>query len=79
MKNLTVSIDEQVIKNARIRALHEDTSVNSVVASFLRTYANIEEERQSPVQAILQHADSVSASSGPGGRSWRREDIYDRR
>jgi predicted HicB family RNase H-like nuclease len=35
MARLTVTIDEQLLKRARIRAIEQGTSVNRVVSEFL--------------------------------------------
>ena len=37
--NLTVVVDEDTLKRARIRAIQENTSVNAVVREFLAAYA----------------------------------------
>ena len=39
MANLTVTIDEEVLRRARIRALQLGTSVNAVVRDYLASYA----------------------------------------
>ena len=75
--NLTLSIDDELLRTARIRALEQGTSVNAVVREYLSNYAG----RRTPahaVQAFLELADEVQASSGPAGRNWTREELYDR-
>lgn len=39
MANLTISLDESIIRKARIRAIHEGTSVSAKVREFLAQYA----------------------------------------
>jgi plasmid stability protein len=39
MANLTISLDETIIRKARIRAIHEGTSVSAKVREFLARYA----------------------------------------
>ncbi|MBK7549683.1 MAG: hypothetical protein IPI20_18560 [Rhodoferax sp.] len=39
MANLTISLDEAVIRKARIRAIQEGTSVSAKVREFLTRYA----------------------------------------
>ncbi len=41
MSNLTVSVDEELIKRARVRAIQEGTSVSAKVREFLAQYANV--------------------------------------
>lgn len=76
MANLTLTIDEDVLRRARIRALEHGTSVNAVVREFLEGYAGSERERQA-LRAFGELADRTQASSGPGGRSWTRDELYD--
>lgn len=76
MANLTISIDERVLRRARIRALEQGTSVNALVAEYLSSYADIDDARAA-VAGFLERTKHTHASSGPGGRTWRREDLYD--
>jgi hypothetical protein len=76
MANLTVTIDEHVLKRARIRALEQGTSVNSLVADYLTRYADLD-DAQMAMRQFLERARRSGASSGPEGRTWRREDLYD--
>jgi plasmid stability protein len=78
MANLTLSIDDDVLRRARIRALEQNTSVNAVVREFLASYAGTE-DRERARREILKLAKASNASSGPGGRKWKREDIYEER
>jgi Family of unknown function (DUF6364) len=40
MSNLTISVDDSLIKQARVRAIQEGTSVSAKVREFLSQYAN---------------------------------------
>jgi plasmid stability protein len=40
MKNITVSLDDELYRRARIRAAQEDTSVSAVVRRFLIGFAS---------------------------------------
>ena len=77
MANLTLAIDDDTLRAARIRALEQGTSVNAVVRDYLMSYARPENARD-VLRRIFERADRSSASSGPGGRTWTREEIYDR-
>lgn len=79
MANLTITVDEQVLKKARIRALEEDTSVNAVLRNYLKDYAGANSEQQRAVERILASSRESKTGSGPGGRIWRREDLYEER
>jgi plasmid stability protein len=78
MANLTLTIDEDVLRRARIKAIEEHTSVNAVVREFLESYARKDEQRRA-VQELLKLAERSKASSGPEGRTWKREDLYEER
>ena len=78
MANLTISVDEEVLKRARIRALEENTSVNAILGRFLKEYARVEEIRRGRLAALdrlLKIADQSPIDRG--GRRWNRDDLYD--
>jgi plasmid stability protein len=77
MASLTLSIDEQLLKRARIRALEQDTSVNALVRDYLRSLV-AEESRRRGMAGFLTLTESVHAGSGSQGRSWTREELYER-
>lgn len=78
MANLTLSIDEDVLRRARIRALEQGTSVNALVRQYLEAYAGESPGRRA-VREFLEIADRSRASSGPEGRTWTREGLYEER
>ena len=77
MANLTVTVPEQVLKRARIRAIEQGTSVNAVVSDYLERYAGLS-GTEAGLAGFVERASRSTASSGPGGRSWQREELYDR-
>lgn len=77
MTNLTITVDEQTLKNARIRALQEDTSVNALLREFLEEYAGVKKERSEAGRRLLEIARKSIMSSGGKGLP-RREEVYDR-
>ncbi len=77
MANLTIVVDERVLRQARIRALEEGTSVNAVLREYLAAYAG-ETGTREVREAYVGLAESAAASSGPLGRTWTREDAHDR-
>jgi hypothetical protein len=77
MANLTVTVDEQVLRRARIRALEQGTSVNALVTDYLTRFAGMGATERALAE-FLEIAERSHASSGPEGRTWRREDLYDR-
>jgi hypothetical protein len=77
MANLTVTVDERVLKRARIKAIEQGTSVNKVVSDYLVRYAGMGTTERALAE-FLALAERAHASSGPDGRTWRRDDLYDR-
>jgi len=75
--NLTLTIDDEVLRSARIRALEQGTSVNAVVREYLRDYVG-RPDALDALERIFEIADRSGASSGPEGRTWTREELYDR-
>lgn len=78
MANLTVTVDEETLRRARMRALEQGTSVNALVREYLESYADDEAVRETG-RRIAEHARSTHAGSGPGGRTWTREELYEDR
>ena len=77
MTNVTVTVDEETLKRARIRALEQGTSVNKVLGDFLAVYAG-SDRTSSAVARALDIAKRSAAGSGTGGRRWTREELHDR-
>lgn len=78
MSNLTLAIDDETLKRARIRALEQGTSVNAVVRKYLEVYAGID-RRRGVLGDLVDLADSVETGGDAPGRSWHRIDLYDGR
>ena len=76
--NLTLAIDDDLLKRARIRAVQEGTSVNSVVRAHLAAYA----DTVGPRNAAQRFVDIARDHPGTGARTdrtWTRTDIYQER
>jgi Family of unknown function (DUF6364) len=80
MTNLTLTIDDDLLKRARIRALERDTSVNALVRDYLEDFVALDMRTgtQPRMKEFLDWAKSVHAGSGPEGRSWTRDELYER-
>ena len=77
MVNLTLTVDEDDLRKARIRALELGTSVNALVRDYLRQLAG----RSTAADGIAEFfaaTQDAGAGSGGEGRTWTRDDIYDR-
>ncbi|MEE8585693.1 MAG: hypothetical protein V3T83_12680 [Acidobacteriota bacterium] len=76
MANLTIAIDDDLLRRARIRALEQETSVNALLRDYLTAFADEKEAQVKALEDILEIAASEKASSG--GRRWTRDELYDR-
>jgi hypothetical protein len=79
MANLTITVDDGTLKRARMRALEEDTSVNAILREYLEEYAGRRREQLEAVRKILASSRDSASNSGPGGRKWTREELYEER
>lgn len=72
MANLTITVDAELLKRARVRAAEDDTSVNAILRQELERYAG-----PSSGEAILAF---LKRSREPLGASepyvWSRGEIY---
>lgn len=76
MANLTITIDDELLKRARLRALEQGSSVNAVLRSYLEAYAGGRELRERAVADLLKLSDQ--ARSRRGGRTWSRDALHER-
>lgn len=88
MANLTISVDEQLIKRARVRAIEQGTSLSAKVREFLQDYVNeaqvgLEEQRaqatarlMAAMDAAAAKAPAAAATRSPGQRRALRDDLY---
>ena len=76
MANLTIAIDDDLLRRARIRALEQETSVNALLRDYLTAFADEKEAQVKALEDILEIA--ASSDAGSGGRRWTRDELYDR-
>lgn len=73
--NLTLQLDTEVIRRARIVAAKRGTSVSALAAAQLMELVD-EEER---VEQARGRAEAILKKAVPrGGRSWTRDELHDR-
>jgi plasmid stability protein len=73
-KNLTLTIDEDLLQKARVLAAMKRTSVNEMVRAFLDRAVREEQEADDITRALLKLSDESTARMG----DWRpsRADTY---
>lgn len=79
MKNITVSVNEEVYRRARRKAAEHNTSVSRLVADYLKTLSRDDELRTERNQRLdeLFAAQDRKRKQKPVGRL-KREEIYGR-
>ena len=78
MANLTISVNDETLKRARIRAIEEGVSVNQILAKRLDEYAHGPSIRIRREQAAHRFVDLSERLAGTsGGAGWSRDELYD--
>lgn len=88
MSNLTISLDEQLIKQARVRAIQQGTSLSAKIREFLQQYANETDEsaqrrRDEATDRLLAAIETAAAKARPDPidpnqpRRTLREELYE--
>lgn len=89
MSNLTISVDDALIKQARVRAIQQGTSVSAKVREFLQQYANesdaaLQKQRDDAtgrLMAVIESATlqtrSPSAAGLPGPAPTQQRSLRD--
>lgn len=76
MANLTITVEDETLKKARMRALEHGISVNGLLREYLESYAGVRSEQLKAVREII--ALSRASKSRRGERKWNREELYER-
>lgn len=76
MVNVTLSIEDDDLKQARIRALQEGTSLNAVMRAFVKDYVHGKQRYQQVTQRLLERAETSGFQSHD--ESPTRESLYER-
>lgn len=76
MKNITVSIHEELYRKARVRASELDTSVSAVVREFLSRFAGEETDYDRRKRLERETLDSIDTFRGSDRLT--RDDAHDR-
>lgn len=76
MKNITVSVPDDVYRNARVAAAQRDTSLSALVVAFLERLSGAMEEF-ARLEA-LQHEVQAEISQFRGADRLSRDEVHDR-
>ncbi len=74
MANVTLAIDDDLLKRGREYAHKHNTSFNALIRKLLRE-AVARQERQAQLQEVFALMDQADGHSG--GEKWPRRELYD--
>jgi Family of unknown function (DUF6364) len=74
-RNLTVQLDEEVIRRAKVLAAKRGTSVSGLVA---RELAELVAQDARYEEAWRRATEILARTVSRGGRTWRRDELHDR-
>jgi plasmid stability protein len=80
MANLTLSIDDELLRKARVRALEQGTSVNELVRQYLAKLVADERAERARREAWIAEFEALArkGKGGSGSKKWTRESLYER-
>lgn len=76
MAKLTLTVDDEILRRARVRAAGQGASVNSLLRDFLAAFAAAGPAWEQATDAILRQ--SAQSKSSRGGRQWTRDELHER-
>lgn len=80
MANLTLSVDDELLKQCRLYAVQHDTSVNAMVREFLESLVDRTQERIRAVEELNRISDEIAREKKlTTDWKWNREEVYEDR
>ena len=76
MKNITLSVDENVLAIARRYAAEQNSSINQLVREFMTSIAQRHDRARSVRERLRQLSDQSEARIGT--KSWNRNALHER-
>jgi len=73
MPNITISLDDNLIKSGRDYAEKHRTSINALIRNLLEQ--RVKSDSKQWLDECFELMDRANASSN--GKTWQREDLYD--
>ena len=78
MPNVTMSFDDELLKQARMIAIEQDTSLTGLIRAHLQALVEkekvLKELSVAELHTLFAHSEAVV-----GERTWSREDLHGRR
>ncbi|MGO9085623.1 MAG: DUF6364 family protein [Candidatus Sulfotelmatobacter sp.] len=78
--NITLSLDEKLVKEVRKIAVERDTTLTGLVRAYLEQVAaeHGSERKRRDLELLNATFDRLKTGLNYGKRTWRREDLYER-
>ena len=76
MKNVTIAMDESLLREARRIAADRSTTLNAMIREFLQELADRESQAAKARRRIVELCRNTQAEIGP--RTWSRDEIHER-
>ena len=77
MPNITLSVDDEIIKKVRKIAIDKNTTLTAMVRQFLTSVAALDAQEKNNALNKLQRS-FKNLSSDMGRRKWSRENLHER-
>jgi predicted transcriptional regulator len=77
MTNVTIKVDDDLLRRARGKAAERGTSLSAVVEELLEQYAG-SSDAATAIGDFIALADRAGAAIGSGGITWTRDELHDR-
>lgn len=76
MKNVTIALDESLLREVRRIAADRSTSLNAMIREFLQQLAERESQVAHARARILELCSETRAEVGP--KTWTRDELHER-
>ncbi len=73
MKNITLSVPDELLEKGREYAREHNTSLNQMIREFLISKTSIDKKRN--MELLFKYMDSVKAKSN---EEWTRDELHER-
>ena len=79
--NITLSLDDNLVKEVRKIAVEGDTTLTGMVRAYLEQVASEHgtERRRKDLERLNKTLDRLQTKLDYGNRTWKREDLYSRK
>ncbi|MGI8853334.1 MAG: DUF6364 family protein [Methyloceanibacter sp.] len=78
MKNITLAMDEEVLRGVRRYAAEHDTTVNALVREYLTSLVDFEKRAAEARKRLVKMSEESEGRLGPDWK-WNRQELYEDR